>query len=613
MKTKKFFLLVMLFFLSSFTFAQTIYTWKGAGGADWTISSNWTPSRNIPATNDILLFNDGRTISISNIPTQTIGRLMVTGNTNLSLQTNSVQTLSVNGPTATSNIVIESGSTLQLSSTGANKITLTYTTTTGQLADISGSLIINANTNSDNTFNTNVVSANSIVSSTGEIINNGGIVTGAAPTGLRFSNGSEYRHNMNGGIIPTATWEASSLANIIGIITTSPTGLNNQTLGMLTWNCTAQTNAINLVSAASFLTLNGDFRVASTNTGALNIGNGFAVTLNTNADFIIQSGIVNLNNAGMGITTFNCARDFLLLGGTFQTGASAGAQALNFVSLTTQDFFHSAGIFLPAGINYSVSSPSRLTINNPIVILVSRTFTIATGATVTLSANITDNGTFTNNGTLNCGTSIISGSGTFSSTGTLGIGDIAGITTSPTASGNIRVTGTRTFGASNYIYNGSSAQVTGNGLPASIARLTIENPFGVTLTSSITNISTGLILNSGLLTLSANNITLATAATITGNTFSTTNMIVADGAGQLIKNYPIGVTPAFTFPIGDNTGTAEYSPVSLGFTYNVTAGTVGVRVVDDIHPSIVAVSNYQSRYFVFSNTLLTNYFGNVIK
>jgi hypothetical protein len=91
---------------------------------------------------------------------------------------------------------------------------------------------------------------------------------------------------------------------------------------------------------------------------------------------------------------------------------------------------------------------------------------------------------------------------TLSSGATLKIGSTVGITTSG-ATGNIQVTGTRTYSTgANYEYNGSAAQVTGNGLNQNTpANVTINNPGNTITLSAITNISGALTINSGTLDL----------------------------------------------------------------------------------------------------------------
>jgi hypothetical protein len=130
---------------------------------------------------------------------------------------------------------------------------------------------------------------------------------------------------------------------------------------------------------------------------------------------------------------------------------------------------------------------------------------IVSGATVTLTGDRNRNALTIVKGTLNCGTFNITGSGSFviSSNATLQIGSTSGITLSG-ATGNIRVTGTRSFNQfANYIYNGSSAQVTGNGLPAAVKNLTINNAAGVKLSAN-TSVNGALNLISGNLLTNIN-------------------------------------------------------------------------------------------------------------
>lgn len=124
---------------------------------------------------------------------------------------------------------------------------------------------------------------------------------------------------------------------------------------------------------------------------------------------------------------------------------------------------------------------------------------------VVVNRTVTANGINVNNGgVFNCNAYLISGSGIFSlvAGGTIYSGHAQGIASSG-ATGNIQVTGTRTFDAgANYRYTGTTNQVTGNGLPATHASLTIANTGAVannivTLTTNNSS-STSLTLLSGL-------------------------------------------------------------------------------------------------------------------
>src|SRR5437763_11499475 len=78
---------VCLAFITTSAFAQTTYTWNQTGTASWATSTNWTPTRTTPATNDVLVFNNGATTTANAIPAgQTIGQLQISANTAVTLQ-----------------------------------------------------------------------------------------------------------------------------------------------------------------------------------------------------------------------------------------------------------------------------------------------------------------------------------------------------------------------------------------------------------------------------------------------------------------------------------------------------------------------------------------------
>jgi hypothetical protein len=112
---------------------------------------------------------------------------------------------------------------------------------------------------------------------------------------------------------------------------------------------------------------------------------------------------------------------------------------------------------------------------------------------------VTGTATVSSGATLNCATYTLSGGAfTVAAGGNLGLGSPDGITSSG-ASGNIQTT-TRNFGpGANYTYNGTGAQVTGNGLPGTVNNLTINNSAGVTLTAAETVSGTVALGSSGKL------------------------------------------------------------------------------------------------------------------
>jgi hypothetical protein len=147
------------------------------------------------------------------------------------------------------------------------------------------------------------------------------------------------------------------------------------------------------------------------------------------------------------------------------------------------------------------------------------TVTSTGSGALTLGGNLAVTGTATvsSGATLNCASYTLSGGAfTLAPSGNLVLGSLAGITSSG-ASGNIQTT-TRTFSTgANYMYNGTGAQVTGNGLPGTVNNLTINNSAGVTLSAAETVSGTVALGSSGKLdigTTSQNS--TANALTIAG-------------------------------------------------------------------------------------------------
>ena len=152
-----------------------------------------------------------------------------------------------------------------------------------------------------------------------------------------------------------------------------------------------------------------------------------------------------------------------------------------------------------------------------------------------------------------------------------------------------------TLGTGTFEFNGSSAQAI-SGLN-DFGTLKINNAAGVTIASGNQKVATQLNLTNGTLTLNTNSLSLGSAATV-GGTPSATSMVVATGTGQITKEFPASYTGSFTFPVGDKTITAEYSPVTLNFTAGTFAAGnyAGVSLVNTQYPDDPNSTNYIKRY-----------------
>ena len=109
------------------------------------------------------------------------------------------------------------------------------------------------------------------------------------------------------------------------------------------------------------------------------------------------------------------------------------------------------------------------------------------------------------------------------------------------------MTGARCFNQSAYyVYNGSAAQITGNGLPASVKNLIINNSSGITLSSN-TLVSSTLDLISGNLLTNTNTLSLGTSPTNQGTLNSPAGKIIGNFNRQISNSaspilFPVGVS-----------------------------------------------------------------------
>lgn len=469
---------------------------------------------------------------------------------------------------------------------------------------------LNGTVNNSGTLNLNTASSSNQIF--GTLVNTGanGIINGTVAT-LALNAGATYNHNRNGGALTLATWDVASTLEITGITTTQmTTGLGAQSFGTVVYNSTGQSGTGNLsLGASTGMIIKGDLIIQSTgtSTGSTVLGTtGGAVTINGN--WIHQGGRFNV--ATTTAYAINLDGDFLQSGGDL------------FQTLTTLSTFNFRGVDkvynqtggTVTGTNFSYAllntpNPASLTLNAPLVLAGARTFTVNAGTTLTLGSNITVNGTFTNNGTTDLKAFVVSGTGSVvnsAATSLLKIGSTDGITTAPTASGNIQTT-TRTMGtAANYEFNGIVAQNSGNGLPASMASLRINNANGVTLNANLGTITNTLFLDQGQFILDNFNFTMGTNALVDGNTPGVNNMVVTNGTGQMICSIPASAwSNPYFWPIGTS---SQYNPVLMSFTTTTTAGTLGARVVSGAHPLIGSAADYLNAYWEFTTpTGLTTY------
>jgi len=204
------------------------------------------------------------------------------------------------------------------------------------------------------------------------------------------------------------------------------------------------------------------------------------------------------------------------------------------------------------------------------------------------------NSVFTNSGTLSIGSSGYIGQGatqssdfSLSATGILKVASTAGISTTA-GTGNIRVTGSRSYSAGSEIeYNGSAAQVTGNAIPTN-TDITINNAAGVTLSVAYTG--------SGTLTMTSGTLDMANTSLSVGALTGSGNLTHASGAAGARTISVTGSTSpaAYTGVISNGTATSLALTKSGNGTLTlsglntytgvttISAGTISINTLQDV-------------------------------
>jgi hypothetical protein len=102
--------------------ANPSYTWIGTSDGAWSTSSNWSPARTNPNVEDLIHFEDGGTYTITSVPSQTIGQMVISNNTKITLQAAAMgDTLSI-GDVGGYDLMVDNGTELNIS--GTNDMTI---------------------------------------------------------------------------------------------------------------------------------------------------------------------------------------------------------------------------------------------------------------------------------------------------------------------------------------------------------------------------------------------------------------------------------------------------------------------------------------------------------
>ena len=320
-----------------------IYTWNGGNGL-WTTPGNWTPVRLFPGTNDILLFLDGTTETVTDVPNQSIGQLHVTLGTQVTLQAAAASTvLTLNGNIPFEDFTVDATSSLTIG--GANSFVVNLATGTNGIIDGAVSLIGTAG------------SAHKLTAADVDGISfntSSKFTAGAGLSGNPFGNGTAGSVVFISGSEMEQVSGANPFAIAAGVVTFQTGSLYKVTGGAtFTPSFSGRTYAnVEIDNAA--------YSVSSTGGGALSIDN-----------LTITNGIQNLNLTG-GISIKG---DISVAVGATLTFSPTGVNTLNFDGPAPQSISNLGTLTFNANENITINNSNGITLNAPITWLGVVTFT----------------------------------------------------------------------------------------------------------------------------------------------------------------------------------------------------------------------------------------------
>jgi hypothetical protein len=388
------------------------------------------------------------------------------------------------------------------------------------------------------------------IDSTGNIggtLANAGAIT--ANDTLAFLNGSMYKHEINGGSIPTAAWDTNSTCLLAGLTNAAPENAN-QNFHHVVWNCPLQSS--NLSLAWNGNVIRGDITILNTGTRRWNLcdppagtaesRSAAAVTMNGN---IIQSGgefSANSSSNGYTDVTVHTMGNVTVTGGNFSV--SRGNQG---GTGTTAWYLHGEVSLANATTqNANPDGASFIFANTGVTKL-----KVGAGNMMTAFPMRLQHGA-----TLDLDTSAITG------TGNLSIDSGATVITKHAKGldGNIKSSGKLSLSRyANFEFHGAEAQMTGTVLPDSINDMVVNNAQGVIL-SKKQFLHGAVTLTEGKLSLGPNHLT---ADSVVGGsssrfiaTMDTGALKLMNVAGPSARLFPIG-TDAYTPLLLKNEGTSD--------------------------------------------------------
>lgn len=440
-------------------------------------------------------------------------------------------------------------------------------------------------------------------------------ITFAAGNTFQIDNGGTFIQNVAmtmGSSIFAGTEAFGASSNYI--VKINPTGTaapSGAGYGNFTFNNTTQ--SANFGWAGTITTVQGNLTVISTGTLATNEQrlSSAAATITVGGNLDVQAGTLVLTT-GTGIVTMSVAGTTTLSGSaTLILAGSSGAVTLTSNGNFTQSGTSTLNLSSSSGIG-AVSSKGDFTQSAGTITESGTNTTSGVSFTGTTLQNVTFSGTTAN--TINFGITNASG---INLTGTMALNAASTLTITSTATDPIASAsaGSVTYNATAILsYNGTGNQkITDKTWPTvSAPVLVVINNTGaagsnvVTLATSAprTMASGTFTLTSGVVELASQDLTFGTTSILSIASPNSAKMFATSGTAQL--KVTMGATN-FTFPVGDITGTVEYSECYIFFASKSASSTIGVKVTDADPPSNGSQTDFVSRYWSFTEDAATTY------
>ncbi len=551
----------------------------GAANGDYrsVASGDW----NNPATWEV--FSGGSWIAAVATPTSANGVITIQSSHTVNITAN----VTIDQVVVDTNAVLNiTGGTLSLANGTGNDLTINGELNVGSIMTIAGNAVIHVN----NIANCNAGGTMSFGGGSKIHINNSAIFNknaGTVTTNSGFwkvNTGGTFRLNDQSSL-PLATWSVGSTCEINGVTNTVPANINQQ-YANFTWNCPSQSASLNF--SGSLQTIGGDFKLISTGAGYIQLdlqGNNSALEVDSN--FYVYGGVLyGCTNGG---TTLDIGKDYIQTGGLFAFNLAGGTAygnssmvmtvtgnvnisggTMDLSQCTANNSSKGNGILIIIG-NLNLSGSGLMTETS-----VQSRGQVYFGGTTTQYFTSTSLNTVTryvdftvsSGAILRMDDQILPGWGNFTleNGGGLMSGHHEGITTTG-AFGSIQVTGTRTYNiGSDYTYNGSVTQQTGNGLPYQVRNLTFNNGSNINLTAS-TSVSSNLNFIAGICIAANDTLTLGINAATRGTLNRTSGHVV----GYFKRWFASSNTANTLFPVGTM---LYYNPAYFSYTNSPSSGSI---------------------------------------